>query len=89
MTAVVAERLGKPQSFVAKYKGGERRLDVIEFLLSPRYLEQTPGPLSGIFEKIAVKAADDTDAGAKCRLSAANRKRENFHIYPIPKFCRP
>jgi transcriptional regulator with XRE-family HTH domain len=28
----VAERLGRPQSFVAKYEGGERRLDVIEFL---------------------------------------------------------
>ena len=30
--AEVAERLGKPQSFVAKYEGGERRLDVVEFL---------------------------------------------------------
>ncbi|WP_434725442.1 helix-turn-helix domain-containing protein [Mesorhizobium sp. RIZ17] len=28
----VAEKLGRPQSFVAKYEGGERRLDVIEFL---------------------------------------------------------
>ena len=28
----VAEALGKPQSYVAKYEGGERRLDVIEFL---------------------------------------------------------
>lgn len=28
----LAERLGKPQSFVAKYEGGERRLDVIEFI---------------------------------------------------------
>ena len=28
----VARRLGKPQSFVSKYEGGERRLDVIEFL---------------------------------------------------------
>lgn len=28
----VAKRLGKPQSFVAKYEGGERRLDVIEFI---------------------------------------------------------
>ena len=28
----VADALGKPQSFVAKYENGERRLDVIEFL---------------------------------------------------------
>jgi transcriptional regulator with XRE-family HTH domain len=28
----LALRIGKPQSFVAKYEGGERRLDVIEFL---------------------------------------------------------
>ncbi|GLS35462.1 transcriptional regulator [Mesorhizobium tianshanense] len=30
--AQVADKLGRPQSFVAKYEGGERRLDVIEFL---------------------------------------------------------
>ena len=30
--AQLADRLSKPQSFVAKYEGGERRLDVIEFL---------------------------------------------------------
>ena len=28
----VANQLGRPQSFVAKYEGGERRLDVVEFL---------------------------------------------------------
>lgn len=28
----VSSRLGRPQSFVAKYEGGERRLDVVEFL---------------------------------------------------------
>jgi transcriptional regulator with XRE-family HTH domain len=28
----LADRLRKPQSFVAKYENGERRLDVVEFL---------------------------------------------------------
>lgn len=27
----LAERLGRPQSFVSKYERGERKLDVIEF----------------------------------------------------------
>ena len=30
--ADVSTRLGRPQSFVAKYEGGERRLDVVEFV---------------------------------------------------------
>ncbi|HEY1721047.1 MAG TPA: helix-turn-helix transcriptional regulator [Magnetospirillaceae bacterium] len=29
---VVAERLSKPPSYVAKYEGGDRRLDVLEFI---------------------------------------------------------
>ena len=28
----LAEQLRRPQSFVAKYEGGERRLEVIEFV---------------------------------------------------------
>lgn len=28
----VSSRLGRPQSFVAKYEGGERRLDVVELI---------------------------------------------------------
>lgn len=30
--AVLADRLGKPQSFVSKYERGERRLDFPEFV---------------------------------------------------------
>ena len=38
----VAKRLGRPQSFVAKYEGGERRLDVLEFIDVARALESDP-----------------------------------------------
>ena len=40
--AQVAKRLGKPQSFVAKYEGGERRLSVIEFIDVIRALGADP-----------------------------------------------
>jgi transcriptional regulator with XRE-family HTH domain len=40
--ADVAARLGKPQSFVAKYEGGERRLSVIEFIDVTRALDLDP-----------------------------------------------
>lgn len=43
--ADVAERLGRPQSFVAKYEGGERRLDVIEFVEVAEALETDPRQL--------------------------------------------
>ncbi|RWA59010.1 MAG: helix-turn-helix transcriptional regulator [Mesorhizobium sp.] len=38
----VAEKLGRPQSFVAKYEGGERRLDAIEFLDVTAALDTDP-----------------------------------------------
>jgi transcriptional regulator with XRE-family HTH domain len=38
----VAKRLKRPQSFVAKYEGGERRLDVIEFLAISRAINADP-----------------------------------------------
>jgi transcriptional regulator with XRE-family HTH domain len=38
----LALRLKKPQSFVAKYEGGERRLDVVEFIVIARALGVDP-----------------------------------------------
>jgi transcriptional regulator with XRE-family HTH domain len=38
----VAERLGRPQSFIAKYEQGERRLDVVEFAIIARALGADP-----------------------------------------------
>jgi transcriptional regulator with XRE-family HTH domain len=38
----LAKRLHKPQSFIAKYEGGERRIDVVEFVTICRALEMDP-----------------------------------------------
>lgn len=38
----LADHLRRPQSFVAKYEGGERRIDVIEFISIARALGVDP-----------------------------------------------
>jgi transcriptional regulator with XRE-family HTH domain len=38
----VAKRLKRPQSFVAKFEDGERRLDVVEFLTVAKAIEADP-----------------------------------------------
>lgn len=38
----LADQLGRPQSFVAKYENGERRLDVVEFLEIAGRIEADP-----------------------------------------------
>jgi transcriptional regulator with XRE-family HTH domain len=38
----LARRLKKPQSFVAKYERGERRLDVVEFVAITRAIGADP-----------------------------------------------
>ena len=41
----IAERLGKPQSYVAKIEGGERRLDVVEFIALAKAINVNPKTL--------------------------------------------
>jgi transcriptional regulator with XRE-family HTH domain len=41
----LAKRLGKHQSFIAKYEGGERRIDVLEFLIITRAIGTDPARL--------------------------------------------
>jgi hypothetical protein len=50
----VSIKLSKPQSFVAKYEGGERRLDVIEFIDVCKALGVTP---EAILAKLKAKIA--------------------------------
>jgi transcriptional regulator with XRE-family HTH domain len=38
----LAKKLGRPQSFIAKYEGGERRIDVVEFVEIARALGADP-----------------------------------------------
>ncbi|MBZ0164548.1 MAG: helix-turn-helix transcriptional regulator [Notoacmeibacter sp.] len=41
----VANRLGKPQSYVAKVEGAERRIDVVEFIVLAKAIDADPGNL--------------------------------------------
>lgn len=43
--AELAEALGRPQSFVSKYEQGERRLDVVEFVLVCQAIGTDPVPI--------------------------------------------
>jgi transcriptional regulator with XRE-family HTH domain len=57
----LALRLKKPQSFVAKYEGGERRLDVVEFIAIARALGADPLKLMATF----VAGGNGKSAGVK------------------------
>lgn len=51
----LAARLGKPQSFVSSYERGQRRIDLLEFLLIADALGADP---RSVFASIAERARD-------------------------------
>lgn len=52
----VAERLGRPQSFVSKYESGERRLDILELY---DVCEALGLKLNNFVEKLEVNLRDN------------------------------
>ena len=40
--AALAQKLGKPQSFVSSYENGQRRIDILEFLVIVEALNGAP-----------------------------------------------
>ncbi|WP_198669696.1 helix-turn-helix domain-containing protein [Pelagibacterium sediminicola] len=48
----VADRLGKPQSYVAKVEGNERRIDVVEFIALAKVLGVDP---RGVFDTLLAR----------------------------------
>ena len=54
----LAKRLHKPQSFVAKYEGGERRIDVVEFVTVCQAIGVDPAKLLKALIKAIGGASD-------------------------------
>jgi transcriptional regulator with XRE-family HTH domain len=59
----LAQRLGRPQSFVAKYEGGERRLSVIEFIDIAEALQIRPSRLLDELHEI-LNSSEQQEASA-------------------------
>lgn len=45
----VADRLGKPQSYIAKVEGAERRLDIVEFVALAKAMDENP---TAVFDRL-------------------------------------
>ena len=73
--AALAERLHRPQSFVAKYENGERRIDVTEFVELAHALDGDPVALLRQFVK-AVSRAGEPDLVSSVRLRNAPTPRK-------------
>jgi transcriptional regulator with XRE-family HTH domain len=61
----LAKKLGRPQSFIAKYEGGERRIDVVEFVTIVRALGADPVRLFSDFVAVMPPPKARRKASAK------------------------
>jgi transcriptional regulator with XRE-family HTH domain len=52
----VADALGRPQSFIAKVEGGERRIDLVEFVALSRAVGADPRTLLNSFLSVIAGA---------------------------------
>jgi len=59
--AELAETLNKPQSFVAKYENGERRIDVVEFVDITAALGVSTADLLGRIEPVVIRSRQPGD----------------------------
>jgi transcriptional regulator with XRE-family HTH domain len=50
--AALAQRLGKPPSYVAKIELKERRVDVVEFIEYLRAVDSDPGPALEVIQSV-------------------------------------
>lgn len=59
--AELAEALNKPQSFVAKYENGERRIDVVEFVDITAALGVSTADLLARIEPVVIRSRQPGD----------------------------
>ena len=71
----LAEKLRRPQSFVAKYENGERRIDVIEFVALARALDVAPVTLLRRFVE-ATGPGKEAKSGRNPQRRRAAKKSE-------------
>src|ERR1700759_5443656 len=64
----LAKKLGRPQSFIAKYEGGERRIDVVEFVEIAEALGANPVKL---FRDFVAGTPAKTARKRVCRLQVS------------------
>ena len=56
----LAERLQRPQSFVSKYEGGERRLDVVEFVEVTQAIGCDPAGIIAAVQAVPDQVPEET-----------------------------